>query len=55
AIRLIGDNAGSMVLKGATPDHEGEERPDRWSPDDALVELGARHGIDPARDLTRTA
>jgi len=55
AIRLIGDNAGSMALKGATPDHEGEERPDRWSPDDALVELGARHGIDPARDLTRTA
>ena len=29
-IRAIGDNRGSMLLKGATPDHEGEERPDRW-------------------------
>ena len=30
-IRAIGDNFGSMALKGASPDHEGEERPDRWS------------------------
>src|SRR3954447_8419475 len=29
-IRAIGDNAGSMTLKGASPEHEGEERPDRW-------------------------
>ena len=25
-IRAIGDNAGCMALKGASPDHEGEER-----------------------------
>ncbi len=30
AIRAIGDNAGCMALKGASPEHEGEERPDRW-------------------------
>ena len=30
-IRTVGDNRGSMLLKGATPDHEGEERPDRWA------------------------
>jgi hypothetical protein len=30
-IRAIGDNCGSMLLKGATPDHEGEDRPDRWA------------------------
>ena len=29
-IRAIGDNTGSMALKGANPAHEGEERPDRW-------------------------
>ena len=30
-IRELGDNTGSMLLKGATPDHDGEERPDRWA------------------------
>ncbi len=30
-IRAIGDNSGSMLLKGATPDHEGDEAPDRWA------------------------
>ncbi len=29
-IRAIGDNTGCMALKGANPEHEGEERPDRW-------------------------
>lgn len=29
-VRAIGDNTGSMALKGAHPDHEGPERPDRW-------------------------
>ena len=29
-IRAVGDNAGCMALKGASPDHTGEERPDRW-------------------------
>jgi aryl-alcohol dehydrogenase-like predicted oxidoreductase len=51
AIRAIGDNTGCMALKGANPEHEGEERPDRWSLNDELAEVGGRWGIDPARDL----
>ncbi len=54
AIRAVGDNAGCMALKGASPAHEGEERPDRWQLDEALAEVGARWGIDPARDLLAT-
>ncbi len=54
AIRAIGDNTGCMVLKGANPQHEGEERPDRWSLSDELVEVGGRWGIDPDRDLLAT-
>src|SRR5215210_5139220 len=52
-IRAIGDNRGCMLLKGATPDHEGEERPDRWAVDAELAELARRFGIDPERDLRR--
>jgi aryl-alcohol dehydrogenase-like predicted oxidoreductase len=54
-IRAIGDNTGSMLLKGATPDHEGEPRPDRWSLDGGLAELAERWGIDPDRDLRKAA
>ena len=50
-IREIGDNAGCMTLKGASPDHDGEERPDRWGLEPELVEAGRRWGIDPERDL----
>jgi aryl-alcohol dehydrogenase-like predicted oxidoreductase len=50
-IRAIGDNTGCMALKGANPQHEGEERPDRWSLTPELEEAGARWRIDPARDL----
>jgi aryl-alcohol dehydrogenase-like predicted oxidoreductase len=50
-LRTIGDNFGSMALKGATPDHEGEPRPDRWPLDEQLAELAVRWGIDPERDL----
>ena len=50
-IRRIGDNTGSMTLKGAAPDHSGDALPDRWSLDDDLAELAQRWGIDPARDL----
>ena len=53
-IRAIGDNAGSMTLKGASPEHEGEERPDRWPLTDDLASVGARWGIDPQRDLVAT-
>jgi aryl-alcohol dehydrogenase-like predicted oxidoreductase len=51
AIRAIGDNTGSMVLKGASPAFEGDEQPDRWPLSDDLVAAGTRWGIDPARDL----
>jgi len=53
AVRLIGDNTGSMLLKGATPDHEGEPRPDRWAVSAELGAVAARWGIDPERDLAR--
>ena len=33
-----------MALKGATPDHSGEERPDRWAVTPELAETGAQHG-----------
>lgn len=52
-LRAIGDNHGSMALKGATPDHEGEPRPDRWSMDEALASVAARWSIDPERDLRK--
>jgi hypothetical protein len=51
AMRAIGDNTGSMALKGAAPDHEGEPRPDRWALTPELARLAARWGIEPARDL----
>ena len=54
-IRAIGDNTGSMALKGASPEHEGEPAPDRWPLTPDLRELGHRHGIDPERDLRRAA
>jgi aryl-alcohol dehydrogenase-like predicted oxidoreductase len=50
-IRAVGDNSGCMSLKGASPEHEGPERPDRWPLEAELVEAGRRWGIDPDRDL----
>ena len=50
-IRELGDNTGSMALKGANPAHEGQERPDRWALSDELAEAGRRWGVDPERDL----
>jgi len=50
-IRRIGDNTGSMRLKGASPDHEGPDAPDRWSLTEELAESGRRWGIEPERDL----
>ncbi len=52
-LREIGDNTGSMALKGANTAHEGEERPDRWALTAELAEVGRRWGIDPARDLAK--
>jgi aryl-alcohol dehydrogenase-like predicted oxidoreductase len=54
-IRAIGDNTGCMALKGASPEHSGEERPDRWDLDEHLVRVAGRWGIAPERDLTTAA
>ena len=54
-IRAIGDNSNCMALKGASPEHEGPDRPDRWELAGELVEAGRRWGIDPERDLRHAA
>jgi len=51
AIRAIGDNTGSMLLKGGAPDYSGEPRPDRWELDEELGAVARRWGIEPDRDL----
>jgi hypothetical protein len=53
-IRAIGDNTGSMLLKGATPDHEGEDQPDRWELAAEQAEVARRWRIEPERDLRKT-
>ncbi len=52
-IRELGDNSGSMLLKGATPDHSGEDQPDRWALSDELVAYGERWGIDAQAQLAK--
>ena len=54
-IRRIGDNTGSMTLKGAAPDFSGEPLPDRWPISPELSALAGRWGIEPARDLAKAA
>ena len=54
-IRSIGDNTGCMALKGASPAHAGEERPDRWAMDPRLESVARRWGIEPERDLVQAA
>jgi aryl-alcohol dehydrogenase-like predicted oxidoreductase len=53
-LRAIGDNAGCMTLKGASPEHEGEARADSWAVSDELRALAERWAIAPERDLTKT-
>ena len=50
-VALVLDNTGSMALKGAAPDFEGEPRPDRWPIDERLAQVAVRWGIEPGRDL----
>jgi aryl-alcohol dehydrogenase-like predicted oxidoreductase len=52
-IRAIGENTGCMALKGASVEHEGPPRADRWSLDDELSALAQRWRIDPASQLVR--
>jgi aryl-alcohol dehydrogenase-like predicted oxidoreductase len=53
-IEAIGDNAGSMLLKGGSPRHDGDERADAWPMNAGLVEVANRWGITPDRDLVKT-
>jgi aryl-alcohol dehydrogenase-like predicted oxidoreductase len=55
AIRTLGDNTGCMALKGASPEYEGEQRPDRWTLDGDLTAVAERWGIDPERDLVKSS
>jgi aryl-alcohol dehydrogenase-like predicted oxidoreductase len=52
-LRALGDNTGCMALKGASPQHSGEERPDRWGMNPHLEQVASRWSIEPARDLTQ--
>jgi aryl-alcohol dehydrogenase-like predicted oxidoreductase len=52
-IRRLGDNTGCMALKGANPDHSGEQRPDRWPLDARLEAVARRWRIAPERDLVQ--
>jgi aryl-alcohol dehydrogenase-like predicted oxidoreductase len=54
-IERVGDNAGSMALKGGSPAHEGVERADAWPLDETLRTTAERFGIVPERDLVRTS
>ena len=52
-LRRIGDNTGSMALKGASPQHDGPAAADRWPLDEELARVAARWRIDPDRDLAK--
>ncbi|HXP99594.1 MAG TPA: aldo/keto reductase [Solirubrobacteraceae bacterium] len=52
-LRAIGDNSGSMTLKGASVEYEGEPLADRWALGEELEDLAARWRITPARDLVK--
>jgi aryl-alcohol dehydrogenase-like predicted oxidoreductase len=52
-IRRLGDNTGAMALKGASPQHSGDEQPDRWGMDAHLEHVAKRWQIEPDRDLAQ--
>jgi aryl-alcohol dehydrogenase-like predicted oxidoreductase len=53
-LRAIGDNSGSMTLKGASVEYEGEPLADRWELGGELEQIAARWRIAPRRDLVKT-
>jgi aryl-alcohol dehydrogenase-like predicted oxidoreductase len=53
-LRAIGDNSGSMTLKGASVEYEGEPLADRWELGGELEQIAARWSIAPRRDLVKT-
>jgi aryl-alcohol dehydrogenase-like predicted oxidoreductase len=54
-IRRLGDNTGSMALKGANPAHDGDIQPDRWGLSSHLEDVARRWRIEPERDLAQRA
>ena len=52
-LREIGDNSGSMTLKGASPEYSGAAQADRWELDAELSAVAARWAIEPERDLRK--
>jgi len=50
-LKNVESSQWAMALKGASPEHEGAERPDRWALNEDLTAVGERWGIDPERDL----
>ncbi|HEX5309788.1 MAG TPA: aldo/keto reductase [Solirubrobacteraceae bacterium] len=52
-LRTIGDNGGSMALKGASLEHEGEPKADRWALSEDLQALAERWSIVPERELVK--
>jgi aryl-alcohol dehydrogenase-like predicted oxidoreductase len=52
-IRAVGENTGSMALKGASLEHEGAALPDRWGLDEELEAVARRWSIDAASDLRK--
>jgi aryl-alcohol dehydrogenase-like predicted oxidoreductase len=52
-LREIGDNSGSMTLKGASPQYSGEPVADRWQLDEQLAAVATRWRIDPEHDLLK--
>ncbi|HXB14356.1 MAG TPA: aldo/keto reductase [Solirubrobacteraceae bacterium] len=52
-IRAIGDNTGSMALKGASSEYRGEPLADRWELDARTAAVAARWKIDPGHDLAQ--
>jgi aryl-alcohol dehydrogenase-like predicted oxidoreductase len=52
-LRAIGDNSGSMALKGGSLEHEGDALADRWELDERLRALAERWSIAPERELVK--
>jgi hypothetical protein len=42
-----------MALKGASLEHDGSPRPDRWRLEGELSAVAGRWGIEPERDLVK--
>ena len=50
-IREVGENIGSMKLKGGSPDNDGEVVADSWPIGEELQETAKRWSIEPQKQL----